>query len=1012
MSASDTSTLATPSAPVRQSAQDTIPVTKAVLEETVPALANGSRPQRRPHQQRALAKLQAMFPTSNRAQLHWACGTGKTLVGRWLAEDLDAGTVLVLVPSLALVAQTLAEWQTGSDWAFTAIVVCSDRTTGDAWRIDPGWWGQHGVEVTTDAATVTKFLTHRTGLPRVVFSTYHSSAVVATAARRAGAVFDVVVCDEAHRLAGDPDDRFSVVLDESALRARRRLFTTATPIYTQASTGVLSMSDKALFGPIADRLDVAEAIADRLLVDYQVLVLDASGDADKLDAGARVPAALAAAAREGLTRVISFHSRVARARRFATAVDGLRLPDGRTVRARAVAGTDPADVRRDVLADLAAGAPDTVSLVANARCLTEGVNVPAVDGVVFADPKTSDTDIVQAIGRALRPAPGKTRGLIILPVVVPPGADSEELFAGPFAAVWGVLRALRSVDPRMAAELRHAHSWRPAHHHQTGPRPGELLRFDLTGVDVASLAARVLDEPGTDETWAQMLDLLRDWSRQHGHTAVPWGTMVGGRPLGRWAGAQRRAYALDVLHPSRVTRLNAVPGWAWTVEGAWWNADHAAVSAIATKHGGLDLHDTAIAGLCLSHRGRRTLTVGRWCAHQRRAYRTDDLTAWQAAACETILGWSWSAGVPALEQRMVDALAEWVEKHHDANVPHEAKWGAAPLGAFISTVRLRAVTGRLALPLAEELAVVTPAKPSPGSLDWQTGQTRWHLHLLALRQFVTRTGGCDIPEHWIEEVSGYPLHLYAWATRQRHAHRHGTLDPDRATLLEQVQGWAWERTRQARVRMGIGLRQHGTRAGYAAGCLCDDCTAANTAAEAERQRLRAAGEATTDLVDAGPARGHLRLLEGQVGKRARPTMQQITGLNKKTIDDVINGARARIHPEVNQALCGLTVDMLRAHIAANPSPHDPLPAEPTLALVDDLVQRGWPKAWISREIGTGGRALQIGQTGSQVRRESAEAIAALHAAVGNRTPPRRRSRSALPTLAQILAAEHGPVVDR
>ncbi len=135
-------------------------------------------------------------------------------------------------------------------------------------------------------------------------------------------------------------------------------------------------------------------------------------------------------------------------------------------------------------------------------------------------------------------------------------------------------------------------------------------------------------------------------------------------------------------------------------------------------------------------------------------------------------------------------------------------------------------------------------------------------------------------------------------------------------------------------------------------------------------------------------------------------MQQITGLNKKTIDEVINGDRARIQPEVDAALRGLSVEALRAHIAAHPSSRDLLPAAPTLALVDSLVRRGFPKSWISRELGGDGRALQIGKTGgATVRRETAEAVAALHAAVGQRVAPPRQRRASLPTLAELLANE-------
>jgi hypothetical protein len=313
------------------------------------------------------------------------------------------------------------------------------------------------------------------------------------------------------------------------------------------------------------------------------------------------------------------------------------------------------------------------------------------------------------------------------------------------------------------------------------------------------------------------------------------------------------------------------------------------------------------------------------------------------------------------------------------------------------------VTGRLSLPLADEIAVVTPPKATPGAFEWRADETRWELHLMAVRQFADRTGGCDVPEHGTEVLGGHVFRIYEWASRQRHWRRHGRLDDDRARLLEQVPGWSWERERAARVVVGIGARQHGTRMGYAAGCRCERCTAANSSYEVGRQRLRTAGVATTDLVDASAARGHLRMLEAQVGKRARPTMRALTGFNKKTIDEVVNGQRARVRPEVDEALRALTAEILRAHIDTNPSAIDDVPSGPSLALVDDLVARGWSKAWISRELGGDGRALQLGRAGV-IRRANATAIAALHARVGNRRAP-ARWRAGLPRLEEVLVGE-------
>ncbi|MEU7980501.1 Helicase associated domain protein [Micromonospora sp. NPDC049081] len=970
-----------------------------LADDTTPTEASHHYPQRRPHQTRALSHLAAIYQRTDRAQVYWACGTGKTLLGRWLHDDSQSRLTLVLVPSLALTAQALTEWQTGSPHQFAGLVVCSDQTAGDPWRIDRGWWSNHGIKVTTDHYDVAAFLRAPASQPKVVFSTYHSAQVVADAARRAGVRFDLAVCDEAHRLAGHPDDRFRVALDGHQLPARRRLFVTATPVHTStrhADDTHVSMSDKALFGPVADTINLADAIAAGLLVDYRVLVIDGQAGGGRLEGGTAAAAALVAAAQEGLSRVISYHSRVARAHRFAATIHGLPLPDGRTVHACAVAGVDSTASRRAALTTLTTPDPGTVAVVTNARCLAEGVNVPAVDGVIFAEPRTSDVDIVQAVGRALRPSPGKTRGLIILPVTVPVGAsDHDELLDSEFATVWAVLRALRSLDPRMAAELDQLRTWNtPAvGHPYSGSHTPRLLRCDLTGVDLSTLAARVADDTTEDESWTVMLPQLTAWAATHGHTVVPWAARARGQNLGRWVHIQRRAYATGLLSTTQAARLEAIPGWAWTVDGAWWISDHTAVTAAARQQH-LDLNNPAIAGMLLPHRSQKhALTVGRWCAQQRRAHRDGDLPEWHTSMCEQIPGWTWNAGVPEREQRMVDALAEWVEAHADANVPADGMWGRLPLGQFITAVRRRNAVDRLTLPLRDDILLVTPGRASPGSLDWQVADTRFALHVDALRQYAARTGGCDIPENGTENLSGWTANIGDWAARQRHLHRRRKLTRDRVALLESVPGWMWERPRTVQVDASKGVRQHGTRLGYAAGCTCGPCVAV-------------AGT-RINMVDASPARGHLRLLEGRIGFRARTAVQALTGLNKKTIDEISNEQRTRVTSDVDQAVRALTVQAVRDHIAAHPSGRDMLPSAPTIALIDDLAGRGWPRAWIARELGKNTAGLQIARPGKPVRRETAEQVAALHAAVGGRVPPPRRQRTSLPTLAEIIADEVG-----
>ncbi len=438
----------------------------------------------------------------------------------------------------------------------------------------------------------------------------------------------------------------------------------------------------------------------------------------------------------------------------------------------------------------------------------------------------------------------------------------------------------------------------------------------------------------------------------------------------------------------------------------------------------MNLEDGDIAGAYLVNRtgkAARRKTVGRWCAEQRIARRDGVLSDRRAAACETISGWSWTAGVGHNDAVMVDRLSDWVRGHGNATPdladagPNDNYDTVRELTGWCRNTRIRSVAGTLPLPLADEIAAVTPTGPD-SKFQWRSHEIRWDLHVAALRQFIARTGGIDMPEHHIEPVpvpgGMFDARLYDWSTRMRHQRRHGDLDAVKEAALDAVPRWQWEKTRTDVSTLAADDPRHGTRRGYAAGCHRDCCAAANTAYEAERRAATVAGEPTTSRVDDTRARTHLRLLEARCGWRARTAFAGITGLNPKTIDAVSNGERVRgIMPEVERDILALTAERVRQWLEENPSPHDSFSAAPTLALVDVMHHElGWPKAWIAREIGMGQKALQIGRTqdggpGTTVHRSTRDAVQALYDRLGGRRCPGLLHRAKLPPLADILAAE-------
>jgi len=452
-----------------------------------------------PHQVEAADAIVERLAVARATQAHLACGTGKTYLGLFVAQRLEPELSLVLEPSLGLTAQTLKVWQDQALVPTHFLAVCSDPSVArgvnsDEIVVRPE---ELGVPVTTDPEVVRSFMQSRPGEPKVVLSTYQSSPVLAEAqAALRRRPIDFAVFDEAHCTTGVYNSAgngpFSLALRDEALLIKRRLFLTATPrIFTERAKAtsegeVFSMDDPAVYGEVAYKLPFSSAIERGLLSPYRVLVA-AVNEADlppgvvinkgqirykgkeiSQDTFDRLVQSIAlekAIQEYGLERIISFHGSIAKARAFAdmersdsfvsllSSVHGQR-PD--SIVSQLITGSMSASERELVLNNLRSKPPGVTWLVANCRCLTLGIDVPELDAVAFVDPKKAEVDIVQAVGRAIRKARGtdKTTGYVIVPVFVPMGADpSKVMEASDFAAVWRVVRALRSHDDILAVTL-------------------------------------------------------------------------------------------------------------------------------------------------------------------------------------------------------------------------------------------------------------------------------------------------------------------------------------------------------------------------------------------------------------------------------------------------------------------------------------------------------------------------------------------------------------------------------
>nr|WP_230298035.1 type ISP restriction/modification enzyme [Actinomyces provencensis] len=486
------------------------------------------RKQLRPHQRTALGHVVEGFETHDRGKLIMACGTGKTFTSLKIAERLAGagGRVLFLVPSIALLSQSLREWTGESEVPIRSFAVCSDRKVGKG----RGGEGEDisvvdlAIPATTDPEALAVALTRPGSSAEgshpmtVVFATYQSIDVIHRAQGEGGAPgFDLIVCDEAHRttgatLAGSEESAFVRVHDNAYLRGAKRLYMTATPrIYddnSKAKAGqkdavLASMDDEALFGPEFHRLGFGEAVGMGLLTDYRVLVLTVDEGAVsqtmqdtfavngelKLPDVARIIGCWNGLAKRGrggednafevdptpMRTAVAFAQDIRTSKRFASTFDhvvrdyveaarlgGTPIEDPLPASVHHVDGTMNILARNQEL-DWLKAADDTATddgvpecrILSNARCLSEGVDVPALDAVIFLNPRKSQVDIVQSVGRVMRLAEGKHYGYIVLPIGIPAGMQPEDVLHDNdrFRVVWEVLQALRAHDERFDAMI-------------------------------------------------------------------------------------------------------------------------------------------------------------------------------------------------------------------------------------------------------------------------------------------------------------------------------------------------------------------------------------------------------------------------------------------------------------------------------------------------------------------------------------------------------------------------------
>ncbi|MFE8017904.1 Helicase associated domain protein [Streptomyces antibioticus] len=763
-----------------------------------------------------------------RGQVHAACGTGKTIIAAAAAKRLaPKGRVLVLVPTLDLLTQTVKAWREVGHTG-PAVAVCSLTDDPELWNLK--------ARSTTNPVQLA--LWHGQG-PVTMFATYASLGVLAVAfegtyGQRLAPV-DLAVVDEAHRSSGSMGKAWADIHDQTVIPAHRRLYLTATPRIWQerpnweAAEGVrealpkemaASMDDEAVFGPVLYKLSLASAVSRGLLARYQIIVLELqdpvvtperlTGEGRHAEEvrgqrlGALQAALLHAMEQYSLQTCITFHHRTMEAQAYAEGLEAVaaklyanrpeRYPE--QIWADWLCGEHVPEHRRDVLD--AFGTTVRRAVLSNCRVLGEGVDIRSVDSVAFLDPKGAPHDIVQAVGRALRQKPGEGKlASLIVPVFLQPGEQPEDMFtSGSYRPLVKVLEGLRAHDEEAVELLAIPQKpqkdvAQPSVTIGTAPREGEeesrlLLRFAAPRdpVTVANwVSFNVIDTERQD--WARGWAKLKTFTEREGHARVPYGHREGATPLGQWVAEQRRAHSAGQLSGRRARRLEQL-GMIWSVTDERFQENLEAARVYYGEHWTLCAPRTATV---LDRK------VGQWLSNLRRPGALDGRPEWRAAL--EAVDEDWNPSWPADWQRHYAALRELLrdEDGHTDVLPGVTIHGM-DIGRWLAKQRQHDVWQGLSAGQRERLEQlgITPLPPEAErqapTMASNGASGAFERGVAALAQYKERTGSVGPVSRSHVEVlpDGTEVKLGVFLSNTKS--RRGKLTTDKLQQLADL-GLAW-----------------------------------------------------------------------------------------------------------------------------------------------------------------------------------------------------------------------------
>ena len=553
----------------------------------------------RPYQRKILKLINQGFKKNNKGKVFLPCGTGKTLIALWTNENIKSNLTIVFVPSISLISQTVTEWSQNSTQQFNFICICSDKTVVNKDELNESVIDTF-LPSTTNKEDIKNFLKIKG--KKVIFCTYQSSLVLSKALK--DNYIDLIICDEAHRCAGMHDSFYTIPLKDKYFKSKFKIFFTATKkIYSdkikksfKANNLISYDMESEVFGNLFYEMKFSEAIKMKLLSDYDVVILGFKDPKNlklfserklvkldkknKTDVGTLTAhlSIIKSIKKYSLRKVITFHSKVENAKSFALDFPKICswLPEKDLLDIRIwskhINGMQKSHVREDLLQILGGRKMNEFSMITNARCLSEGIDVPSVNGIVYVEPKQSHIDIIQSVGRAIRKNNNNKKSKIIIPINISNSNDPDIEFQNTsYEKVWNVLKALKSHDDDLKEEIDDFRS-------NLGQKKTNIkfkkIIFDLpeeiNKSFVDSFKVKLIKQ--TSDNFYEFVTEVKNYEKKNGDCCVPQKYMSNNIKVGKLVAYYRGKGSKKRLSAEKYSTLDNINGWVWNeIDARWYN---------------------------------------------------------------------------------------------------------------------------------------------------------------------------------------------------------------------------------------------------------------------------------------------------------------------------------------------------------------------------------------------------------------------------------------------------------